>query len=97
MRKTLRRNDLERTVCVVVGTRPGIIMFSPIIRELKQQEVPFFVLHTGQHYSPGMDAAFFGSLHLAEPEHRLETTQYCKLHGEQTADMLRGCEQVMID
>ena len=42
---------------------------APIIRECKRRGHPFFVLHTGQHYSYEMDRAFFEDLELDDPEH----------------------------
>jgi UDP-N-acetylglucosamine 2-epimerase (non-hydrolysing) len=95
--KFLRAEQLQPKVCVVVGTRPGIVMFSPIIRELERRGVDFFVLHTGQHYSYNMDRTFFEDLKLKEPRYRLDTVQYCKLHGEQTAEMLKGCERALLE
>ena len=94
--KVLREEDLEDKICVVVGTRPGIIMFSPIIRELEHRKVNFFVIHTGQHFSYNMDRQFFEDLKLKEPQYKLDTIQYCKLHGEQTAEMLKSCEQILL-
>ena len=57
--KVLEKGSLSKKVAVVVGTRPGIVMFAPIIHELERREVDHFVIHTGQHYSPNMDAQFF--------------------------------------
>jgi UDP-N-acetylglucosamine 2-epimerase (non-hydrolysing) len=94
--KVLREEDLENKVCIVIGTRPGIIMFSPIIRELERRKLNFFIIHTGQHYSYNMDCKFFEDLKLKGPQYRLDTVQYCKLHGEQTAEMLKGCEHVLL-
>jgi UDP-N-acetylglucosamine 2-epimerase (non-hydrolysing) len=94
--KFLREEELEDKVCVVVGTRPGIIMFSPIIRELERRKLSFFVIHTGQHYSYNMDRKFFEDLKLKEPQYKLDTVRYCKFHGEQTAEMLKGCEQILL-
>jgi len=95
--KILREEDLELKICVVVGTRPGIIMFSPIIRELERQKLNFFIIHTGQHYSYNMDRKFFEDLQLPEPDYKLDTVQYCTYHGEQTAEMIKGCEQVLLE
>lgn len=95
--KILHPEDLNARVCVVIGTRPGIVMFSPIIRELKKCGVDFFVLHTGQHYSHNMDGVLFADLSLTAPKYRLESVQYCKYHGEQTAEMLRGIEKILLD
>jgi UDP-N-acetylglucosamine 2-epimerase (non-hydrolysing) len=88
--------ELESKVCVVLGTRPGIVMLSPVIRELIRRQAPYFVLHTDQHYSRNMDRQFFEDLGLPEPQHRLSGVAGQTLHGSQTAAMLSGCEQVFI-
>lgn len=94
--KILRQNDLSDAVCVVVGTRPGIIKMSPIIKELARRKAPHFVLHTGQHYSYEMDRRFFEDLELPEPLHHLPSCPPGSLHGEQTAHMLAGIEAVLL-
>ncbi len=38
-------------VGVFFGTRPEINKMSPIIRECESRSIPYFTLHTGQHYS----------------------------------------------
>src|SRR5262249_18741194 len=94
--KILRPEELRDRVGVLTGTRPGIIKFSPLLRELDRQQVDHFVIHSGQHYSPEMDAIFFDELQLRAPDYRLEETQYCNLHGEQTAEMLKGIERILL-
>jgi UDP-N-acetylglucosamine 2-epimerase (non-hydrolysing) len=94
--KILHEDELEPKACVVVGTRPGIIMFGPIVRELTRQGVPHFILHTGQHYSYNMDRQLFEELELPEPDYTLDTVKLATLHGAQTAEMLRGCEEVFL-
>lgn len=94
--KVLAPDELEARACVVVGTRPGIVMMSPVIRELERRQLPFFVLHTGQHYSPNMDSRLFDDLGLADPDHKLEGMRDATLHGAQTAEMLKGCEEVLL-
>ncbi len=94
--KVLHEQDLQSKVGIVVGTRPSIVMFSPIIREARRRGLNFFVVHTGQHYSYNMDRQFFIDLDLPEPDYKFESVQQYRLHGEQTAEMLRLCEQVFI-
>jgi len=94
--KVLREAELKDKVCVVVGTRPGIIKFSPIIRELEKRKMDFFVLHTGQHYSYDMDKIFFEELGLPEPKYKLLDVADEKFHGGQTAKMLFGSEKAML-
>lgn len=94
--KTFQRNELGNEVCVIVGTRPGIVMLAPVIHALKARGLPFFVLHTGQHYSPNMDAQFFEDLNLPQPEHRIEGVADHKTHATQTAAMMVGIEDVLM-
>ncbi len=72
-------------------------MFAPIIHELRSRQVPHFVIHTGQHYSPNMDAQFLSDLALPVPDYRLEGVSQKKTHGGQTAAMLEGIENVLLD
>ena len=84
-------------ICVLVGTRPGIIKMSPIITELQRRGIDSFVIHAGQHYSYNMDAKFFEDIELNKPKYRLEEVKNCSLHGEQTAEMLRGIERILVE
>jgi UDP-N-acetylglucosamine 2-epimerase (non-hydrolysing) len=90
-----RNGTQGNTICALVGTRPDIIKMSPVLRALKNNSADFFVVHSGQHYSPNMDAIFFDELELDKPEYRVDTKQEA-FPGEQTADMLRGIEKVLL-
>ena len=54
-----------------MGTRPEIIKMSPIIRQCKEKDIDFFILHTGQHYSYNMDRIFFNQLNLPKEKYNL--------------------------
>lgn len=95
--KILSETDLSREVGIVVGTRPGIVMFAPIIHEMRRRELAHFVIHTGQHYSPNMDAQFFDELELPRPDYRLSGVGERRTHGGQTAAMLDGIEQILLE
>jgi len=60
-------------IAIIVGTRPEIIKMGPIIHYCLKNEIPFFVLHSGQHYSYEMDKVFFENLHLPEPAYNLKS------------------------
>ena len=57
---------------IALGTRPEIIKMAPIIRACQDSNVPFVVVHTGQHYSYELDGVFFDELGLPPPDVRLE-------------------------
>lgn len=94
--KTFDRSALSPKICVVLGTRPGIVKMSPIIRALTVQEASFFCVHTGQHYSYQMDRVFFEELGLPDPAYRVEETQKYPTHAGQTAEMMKGIEAALI-
>lgn len=94
--KILPKSELSSKIAVIVGTRPGIIKFSPVIRALNEISAPFFIIHTGQHFSYNMDRQFFEDLDLPKPRYANEKTQKEILHGAQTAEMIRGVEEALL-
>lgn len=95
--KSLTEVQFENIIAIVVGTRPSIVMFSPIIRELSDRELDYFVIHTGQHYSQNMDQQFFDDLRLPDPEYKFNSVKECTFHGEQTAAILEKTEKVLLE
>ncbi|MCR6623613.1 MAG: UDP-N-acetylglucosamine 2-epimerase (non-hydrolyzing) [archaeon YNP-LCB-024-027] len=82
-------------VAIVLGTRPEIIKMSPIIRELEEKNMEFFILHTGQHYSYNLDQVFFEQLKLPQPKYNLRVGS--GTHAEETGKMMIGIEKVLFD
>ena len=80
-------------LAVILGTRPEIIKFSPIIRECERLGLDYFILHTGQHYSYNMDRVFFEQLELPDASYNLDVGSGS--HGEQTGKMLAGVEKIL--
>ena len=58
-------------ISIIIGTRPEIIKMSPVIRECEKQNIDYFILHTGQHYSYNLDKIFFEELELPAPKYNL--------------------------
>ena len=46
-------------IAIVLGTRPEIIKLSHVIRECEKQDLPYYIIHTGQHYSYEIDKGLF--------------------------------------
>lgn len=80
-------------IAILLGTRPEIIKFSPIIREFQKRKVEFFVIHTNQHYSYEMDKIFFEELHLPLPKYNLNIGSGS--HAQQTGKMLIQIEDIL--
>lgn len=82
-----------RKVVTVVGTRPELVKFSPVI-PLLNAAFDHRLVHSGQHYSYEMDALFFEELALPAPHYRLEVGSGS--HAEQTARILTRFEPVLL-
>jgi len=80
-------------VSIILGTRPEIIKFSPIILEFERLKLDYFILHSGQHYSYSLDKVFFEQLKLPEARYNLDVGSGS--HGQQTGKMLIGIEDVL--
>jgi UDP-GlcNAc3NAcA epimerase len=79
----------------VVGNRPQFVKSAPLSLALRERGVKEVVLHTGQHYDPGLSAVFFEELELAPPRYHLETGS--GTHGEQTGRMLPAIESALLE
>ncbi len=80
-------------VISVVGARPQFIKVAAI-SPLLRANFTEVLIHTGQHYDPGMSDIFFQELGLVEPDVNLGVGS--GLHGEQTAAMLVGLEKIYL-
>ena len=78
----------------VVGARPQFVKAAPVGRALDKAGVSEVLLHTGQHYDPGMSDVFFRELDIREPDYNLEVGSGS--HAAQTAAMLTGIEDVLL-
>ena len=83
-----------KKICIVLGTRPEIIKMMPIIRECKRVALPFFIVHTNQHYADSLDAIFFRELKLPKPKYHLGVGS--GTHAETTAAALLRLEPVLL-
>lgn len=81
-------------ILTVVGARPQFIKVSPVSRALREYKHKEVLVHTGQHYDHGMSSVFFSELGIPEPDLNLEIGSGS--HAEQTAGMLCGIEQAIL-
>ncbi|GHE89535.1 non-hydrolyzing UDP-N-acetylglucosamine 2-epimerase [Thalassotalea profundi] len=80
---------------IVVGTRPEIIKMAPVIRECQNRGIPYFIIHSNQHYSEEMDSIFFKELELPSPHYNLGVGS--GLHSNQTGNILIKMEPILVD
>ena len=80
---------------IIVGTRPEIIKMAPVIRECQNRGIPYFIIHSNQHYSEEMDSIFFKELELPKPHYNLGVGS--GLHSNQTGNILIKMEPILVD
>lgn len=76
----------------IVGARPQFIKCAAVSRELRKVATEVLV-HTGQHYDDAMSDVFFRELEIPAPDYRLGVGSGS--HALQTAEMLKGIEEVL--
>ena len=81
-------------ILTIIGARPQFVKAFAVSRRL-QPDHEEVILHTGQHYDEEMSQVFFDELGIPEPKYNLGVGS--GRHGEQTAEMIRGIEEVVVD
>ena len=85
-------------VCVVMGTRPGIIKMAPVYLALNAMDpLDVGLLYTGQHYSSTLKASIMGAFDLPEPSFVIDGVNDCKTHATQISRMMIGCEEIFLE
>jgi UDP-GlcNAc3NAcA epimerase len=79
-------------IVTVIGARPQFIKAAPMSRVLRTDHTEILV-HTGQHYDENMSTVFVRELGMPVPDVHIGAGG--GTHGEQTAKMLMGVEQVI--
>ncbi len=85
----------------IVGARPQFVKLAPVSRAMSDSSVTGgikiedIIVHTGQHYDAGMSDVFFDELNIPKPNVNLEIGSGS--HGVQSARMLEGIENILIE
>ncbi|MDL2262943.1 UDP-N-acetylglucosamine 2-epimerase, partial [Bacteroidales bacterium OttesenSCG-928-I21] len=83
-------------ILTIIGARPQIIKAAALSRAIKNNfsdKIEEKILHTGQHYDANMSEVFFQEMNIPKPHFNLNIGS--GKHGEQTAKMITGIEQVL--
>lgn len=84
-------------IVTVVGARPQFIKAAAISRAIRsrfQDQIKEILLHTGQHYDPGMSQVFFEELGLPKEDYNLNVGSGS--HAVQTSAIMIGVEEILL-
>lgn len=84
---------MPKEVIIVGGARPNFMKIAPLIKELKNQNIKYKIIHTGQHYDYNMSKIFFDNLGLPKPDFFLNVGS--GTHAVQTANIMIEFEKVI--
>lgn len=88
-------------VVSIVGARPQFVKLAPVSRAMANgresggPDIEDIIVHTGQHYDPGLSEIFFKELEIPQPDVDLGIGSGS--HGAQSARMLEEIERVLLD
>ncbi len=81
-------------MAVLIGTRPEFIKLAPVLRVLEKRDIPYILIHSGQHYSLELDKQIMEDLGLPEPDYELDVGSGTQ--ADQTGKIMLGVEQILI-
>ena len=85
-------------IVTLIGARPQIIKAAALSRAIKNsfsESIDEIIVHTGQHYDQNMSQVFIDELGIPEPEYNLNIGSAS--HGIQTARMIEGVENILLE
>ncbi|MFB5637520.1 MAG: non-hydrolyzing UDP-N-acetylglucosamine 2-epimerase [Nitrosarchaeum sp.] len=85
---------MQAKYLIVLGIRPDIINYQPLVNEFKRKKINFKIVHTGQHYSYFFDGLFFKQLNFPKPDYHLKIGSGTQAH--QLGKLVQKFENVLL-
>lgn len=80
----------------IVGARPNFMKIAPLVREMKKHsQIEALIVHTGQHYDPGLSDVFFKELGIPAPNYSLGVGSFSS-REEQIEKIAEAFEPVLV-
>ena len=84
-----------KTIMTVLGARPQFVKAAAVSRAIAEETgLQERIIHTGQHYDPGMSDVFFEEMDIPKPDHQLGIGGGS--HGAMTGEQLQRIEAILM-
>lgn len=85
---------MSKLIYFIAGARPNFMKVAPLLKEIKNYDFEFKLVHTGQHYDFNMSDIFFEDLGIPEPDIHLNIGSAS--HAVQTAKIMIELEKSLV-
>ena len=90
----IRNNPDRPRLMVIAGARPNFVKVAALLHACRELQVPFCLVHTGQHYDKDLSDVFFDQLEIPRPDHSLGVGSGS--HAAQTARIMTAFEPLLL-
>ncbi|MCK5591483.1 MAG: UDP-N-acetylglucosamine 2-epimerase (non-hydrolyzing) [Candidatus Pacebacteria bacterium] len=80
-------------IALIAGARPNFMKVAPLCHELKKQNLKYFLVNTGQHFSMNMSKNFFDEFDI-QPDYSFSPS--CDSVTKQFSDISNSLEEVFV-
>ena len=80
---------------LVGGARPNFMKLAPLARAMDKKDIPYDIVHTGQHYDDNLTDIFFEEFSLKKPKYHLGVSNMS--HAYMVAEIMKKFEDLCID
>ncbi len=80
---------------LVGGARPNFMKLAPLARAMNKKDIPYDIVHTGQHYDNNLTDIFFEEFGLRKPKYQLKVSDMT--HAYMVGEIMKKFEDLCIE
>ena len=85
---------MDKSLAIIIGSRPQYIKFAPFLFYLKKTKISYFTIDTNQHYDNELSKVLIKELNIDKFNYNLNVKE--KYHGKMTAIMMIKIEKILV-
>lgn len=84
---------MQKRIAIICGARPNMMKVLPLCRELAKQKIPYFLVHTNQHFDYEMSRIFLNEFKIS-PKYQMAISRGSSIH--RGTDIMRRLERIFL-